>query len=590
MAQIVGGRVIIVPQAVSQIDDSALAALNSPGSGAIGALGVTDGGNPGEVVSFTSAAEARSVLRGGRLLDVIERMYSPSAQVQGAYTVRVARVAGTGVARSSRNIGAATPQMALVSRDFGAWTNQIRFKIEVGTRGYKATIANDQGTFTQDNLYRAVINLLYTGAAATCTAAVTATGITIDSATAAEDATFTFAAYPTLALMVNAINASASNVRATCVHADSLGAPSYWLDVIAPTDVRQTTAPNGLTATQNTVALLEWFNQSALGIKAIQSGVNPEAATLGATSNPGATSTWLVTAFSYLVGGSDGGVPTVSDWQTAFDLLKAADAQIIMPASEDPAIHAMADAHCQVMSDIVNKGERIAFVGGGNDTDSIAAIAAKAQALNSARTVFAYPGLRVFGADGQVVTVGPMHTAAALAGMAAGVAVGEPLTNKTVRAQSVSRPLNRADVETLLTSGVAVVELRRNRGPVVVQSVTTWQNDRKYTNREMSVRRTADFIVRTLREGVEDLIGGQNGPDLLVQVVSRANSILKDLERSRIIVGDAASPAFRGIQARAEGETVYLDITCSPVLPANYIVLTAHLAPYSGSRTAVGAN
>jgi hypothetical protein len=107
----------------------------------------------------------------------------------------------------------------------------------------------------------------------------------------------------------------------------------------------------------------------------------------------------------------------------------------------------------------------------------------------------------------------------------------------------------------------------------------------------MSTGAAVDFVIRNVRQAVDPVRGDKATPLLLSEVVSRAETALLELARPEpagpgVIVGDKASPAFRNIVASVDGDVVRLEFECSPVIPANYILVTMHAVPFSGTLRA----
>jgi hypothetical protein len=92
--------------------------------------------------------------------------------------------------------------------------------------------------------------------------------------------------------------------------------------------------------------------------------------------------------------------------------------------------------------------------------------------------------------------------------------------------------------------------------------------------------------VRTVRESLEPLPGTTAGPQLIALAISRTESTLKRRAAEGIIVGDAENPAFKNIQAFIDGDVLSVSFEASPAIPANYILLTAHLVPYTSNTAA----
>ncbi|MHB1418296.1 MAG: phage tail sheath subtilisin-like domain-containing protein [Bacillota bacterium] len=557
------GRFILQPQAASKIDDSALINVNG-GGGLVGAvIGSSKGGKPGDVLWFSSAEQAKTVLRDGNGLKAIQRMFAPSASVPGASKIGFVRVEPATQSTLTLKDGASVDVIDLKSTDYGIDTNRVKIKIEAGTtKGKKITTAFDGTTAISDNIAKDAFKVQYTGAGATCTVSITATQVAITSANPAESVTLQFATYPTLKAVVDAILAKGVYTASTNYPDDA----GTVLDFVTTQDIK--TAE--YTATANLQAVVDWLNGS-------------DEPYIEATRKASVGTVPANIGYTYLTNGVDGSV-TNTEWQNAFDLLKTVDVQVICPATGDASIHAMGDTHCVYMSGVGKKPRR--QVVGGIAGETVAQAKTRAQNLAGDRTVLVFPGVKDYNASGSIETLDPFFTASQVAGMFCGVSVGTSLTHKYIRAKGLEKILTPAEIDDLLVAGVLPIEYVSGKGYRIVQSITTWQKDKKYNRREASVGFAVDSVDRAVRDNIDEyLVGGTGGPTLLAQTISITETVLKTKEREGIIVGDKDNPAFRNIQARLEGEIVYLSYEASFGVPANYFLITAHMQPYSGSAS-----
>ena len=322
-------------------------------------------------------------------------------------------------------------------------------------------------------------------------------------------------------------------------------------------------------------ACIDWLNGTGEGF-------------LTATRPAGAGAVPGNIGFTYLSGGSDGTV-TNTEWANAFATLQAVDVQQVLPASSEPSIHAMADTHCQFMSNQARKRRRC-VVGAALGTTDAQAIAA-AKALNSDRACLVHLGHHDFDALGNLRLFPPFVTAARVAGMAAGVNPGTPLTNKAIRARGLERRLrNPTDTDLLIDGGVLAIE-DTPTGYRVVKSCTTWRTNRNYNRVEMSTGIATDYVQTAVERALDVLRGAKGGPTVLGRAMSIAETTLRELARPEpagieVIVGDAESPAYRNIRAYMDGDVVRVDFECSPVIPVNYVLITVHARPYQGAAGA----
>lgn len=101
---LVGGALVTRPGVYPEVDASAMNPVQPGTAGTILVLGTSDGGDPSAVYTFRSYDEAASVIRGGRLLSYISRMFNPGPDRPGASVVKFIR-SNTSIARATANIG-----------------------------------------------------------------------------------------------------------------------------------------------------------------------------------------------------------------------------------------------------------------------------------------------------------------------------------------------------------------------------------------------------------------------------------------------------------------------------------------------------
>lgn len=305
---------------------------------------------------------------------------------------------------------------------------------------------------------------------------------------------------------------------------------------------------------------------------------------------------------TYLAGGSEG-VASQSDWDECIGLLQTEEVHLISCVSYDPAVWASLSTHCSYMSSI-GKKERIGFCGGFSSDDgytsglgkwnntsnignSIQSMLNYAHNLNSDRMVYIGPGFSAYNEEGVLTTYSGAISAALVAGMAAGVDVAEALTHKSIKVIGLEYNLKWADLDRLLEGGVCPLEYEAGTGYRVCQSITTWLRNDKYNRRELSVRRTADYVARQVRDRLEkDFVGTKGTITTLISIKNATISTLTQMVRLELLAGDATNPPFKNVQVSLEGDVAYVDFECSPCIPINYILCTIHLTIFQTTLTA----
>jgi hypothetical protein len=612
------GQRIITPQAVSFIDDSAMVNENATSpAGVVAIIGRNDdadsGGTPQQPLVFNDPATAQRVLRNGLLLEGVLRAFAPGATGGAGQVVALRVNTATQSAGTLVDITAVTPlpAIALTSRDYGAYTARTTVTVAAPSSGTgkNLTVRLDEFRVDGFNIGYGALKIQYTGSGSAATATVSypagqpgqlATSIT---GAAPDNVLLTFDAYPTLDSLVKALNdtgkytASITFSSSAVVNTNaSDGLPvsfrdspvaSTYLDAQTSADIKATS----VVLRADVQAATDWLNSTS-------------GAFVVATRTIGTTVLANTTIPLTLTGGlnyssASGGVVRTQDWQACLTALQNVDAHLIVPLTPEPAVHAMVQAHVNLMSTIqqgYGRRERMGIVGGdwGETPLSATNAATRAASFQDSRMVVVAPGIKDYSPlTGLLRNVPPYLLAAQIAGIIGGLGVSEAITRRYLRtsgieqaSQFVGSQLTQAERELWNLSGVTVLEQIPNRGVRVVQGLTSWTGDFNYVKREISVRRAADWIARTVRESCDELLVGQSGsPGLLRRAVVAVNSVLTRLERDGVIVGDSNSPAFKNIVAKIEGDVLRIDFECSPAIPANYVLITAHMIPYTGTLT-----
>jgi len=565
------GRLWITPATMSVVDDSAMANQNLSVGNVVAFIGRAAGGQPNTALSFGSPSEAEAALVSGELLDAVKKAFSPSTQTGGPATVVAIRVNPATQAALALADSGSNAVINLTSTDYGLYTNQIKVKVEAGSvTGKKLTTQLDNSYYTQDNVARNAFSVQYGGASASAVMSITGTTITLQAPSGTTVASIDLNSFPTVQQVVDRINAT-SGFTAAVLDGNGNTAALNGLDYVTTQDVKTAV----YTATANLQAIIDWFNSQGEGFVTAARAAN--VGTLPANIG-----------WTYLSGGSDG-VVTNNEWSNAFTTLQSADVQWITPLSSDPAIAAMTDAHVQFMSGTARK-ERRAICGTAAGTSDTAAIAA-AKAINSDRTSLVHIGYYDYDANGVLTLYPPYMTAALVAAMFSGVNPGTPLTNKTISVRGLERNLrNPTDTDALITGGVLCVE-NTSQGFKVVKSISTWLTNANYNRVEQSVGSALDFTARNVRNALDILRGQKASPLNLSRAVSITETTLRALAQAEpagpgVLVGDAQNPAYKNITATLNGDVLAVEFQCSPVLPINYIPVTIHAVPFSGSATA----
>jgi hypothetical protein len=507
------------------------------------------------------------------------------AGVDGNAITLTSGATGTGTAVSGGGTltgGTGNTLATMTAADYGLYTNQINFTMAAASvKGTKVTIALTTsgniigGTLVQDNLFRDLINIQYTGAGSAATITINDSSLTTTCTGApADNLNISFATFSTVQQVVDAIAATGKYTVTLAAASSATLASASQFDPRAAADVKT----GSLLLSGNLQAVLDFINSPQNIFSSAVRKANPAAGTPG-----------YATAASYFVGGSDG-TTTQGDWTTSIASLQTIECDIVVPVTGDAAVHASTLTHVNYMSTTGRK-PRVCVLGGvKNEYNPAAAVPTqtltnRAVALNSNRAVLVAPGVKVFDINGNLVTRDPYFTAAMFGGMLAAVPAGTALTHKyfsNVSGMEVN--FTPADLDALLLGGVAPIEYVTNRGFRIVQSKTTWLGAPNFADNEISTRRAIDTVVRRVQDTLdEQLVGQKVAPETLAQAVSITETVLKQAKIDGLIVGDTASPAFKSISASTSGgDTIRVQFQMSPAIPANYILVSVATVPYTG--------
>ena len=281
---------------------------------------------------------------------------------------------------------------------------------------------------------------------------------------------------------------------------------------------------------------------------------------------------------TYTFGGASEAEVTPTHWDTALAGLQALeDVEIIVPMTPSSAIQASVLSHCLSMSSATGKRERFMVVGGDKNL-SVDAVKSLASKFADKRAVVVWPGIQDYDDKGQLTTWPPTYLAATIGGMLAAQSdVAQPLTAKPVSVRGLETVARLSDLDDLVTNGVLAVRYDSGRGYTITQSLTTWTGDTRYARREISTMRAADATMKLIRNSVQGFIGGKLSDRAIDQIKNRVDQALKQANVAGLIVGTPSNPAYKDLIVRSVGDAIYVDVSISPAIPINYLLITAHL-------------
>lgn len=301
------------------------------------------------------------------------------------------------------------------------------------------------------------------------------------------------------------------------------------------------------------------------------SGIVTAARAAGATSAPANT-----TAPVFLAGGSEG-TTTITQWQQAFAELKKRRVNIIVPLTEDPAVHALLLSHlvdrAGKLRSEANGYVGIGTAGGAGETKTN--IKAQIRALQSRHISAVSQEIQKFDPDtGEATYYAPWMTAVVAAGMQAGSAIGEPLTYKVPICTDIRQDSSWSTVdddEEMIDAALMFLEKVDGVGIRWVRSLTTHLADDNVVFSEMSANESLNTAVYRFRQALEKRVGKRG----LAGSAGAIKGIASD-EAGRL-VDDEILVAFRNITVEQIGDVFPVSVEFAPVLPINFIPITVHL-------------
>jgi hypothetical protein len=347
-------------------------------------------------------------------------------------------------------------------------------------------------------------------------------------------------------------------------------------DAILPNDKITATY---LVASSNAVKVTLRFNQ-AKEVFTVVDGANladdvndPETGSKWVTGHKEANSGQLpslsspVDAFAEFTGGDDGAGATGAEYEEGLRTLLNEEAHIIVAAGQDDSFGNKLDAHCQQASSDAFKHDRIAVVGSklGASLDDL-----RGHVLASDRVIFVAPGMRATDAAASPpteVTLPGAYTAAAIAGLLAGLPPHVSLTNKILSVDGLETKFNLSDLAALVQSRVLAIEQRQ--GFRVVKGITT-ATDTAFA--QITTRRIVDFAKFGVRSAADPFIGKLNNERVRGALRASINVFLAEMVNDEMLVSyDLAVSATRDDEKQGIARVV---MTLRPTFSIDFIKVT----------------
>jgi len=296
-----------------------------------------------------------------------------------------------------------------------------------------------------------------------------------------------------------------------------------------------------------------------------------------------------------------------TNWFSAFEKLEAVDAQIIvpLPSSTISAIFQSAVTHCETMSSIANRKERVAIIGAqsGLSTDAILGIKEVAiedigiiegiqgddplellsgdvedladyklsNSYDSSRAVYLYPDSVVRNVSGTNVQLHGFYMAAAVAGLlSANQNVSIPITNKTLTGFSLTRDKVYRPIilDKLGGEGATVVQPIPGGGKILAGRTTSQSGI--VEEEEVSIVFIRDRVKQVLRNSLKSFIGGVQGPDTLSLMSAKVKTIMTGLSSQGLITSFSN---IRVARDKVDPRQLNVFLQFVPAYPINFVFI-----------------
>ena len=525
-------------------------------------IGAANGGDPYVLNYYRDADKARIMLQGGSLLTAVTLALSPNSVnvpekigvLRANSALKATRVANQGV----------TAVWTFEAVNAGTLGNAIKTMIEAGaTVGKKISIQNGATvTFSQDDMTNPIFEIEYTG-----TGTIVTLDVTWEKLTITEDAVpfeVTFSDFSTLGDLISFID-SWDIVTCTAIAADTSISPIFtdgygMFDEVVAFDLAATP-----TTTVN-ADILYIMEQVTLGQPDVVLKFHSTF-----TGNRKMADDDL--AYVFLTGGSNGTL-SATEWAVALTALEKEDVQVIIPITDDEAVHQMVQDHCVKMSSVTGKNERMCIIGGAWG-ESKADCEIRAVAQNSEFTMNVHPGGKIYNENGALINGHPYYIAAMIGGIVASVDFNEPLTWKPLNIQQLEIEYTRQEYEELLEKGVCPIYKDEQFVIKVMRQFTTCQKNDIIKN-EWSLWRGALMVTKDLRMFMEARGVGKKGTKKIYTALKQ--DCLNRMKRY-VVMGWLAedpankTPSFQMNDFQIMEDKIYIEWTGLLVSPINFIFL-----------------
>ncbi|HVI39749.1 MAG TPA: hypothetical protein VM577_03740 [Anaerovoracaceae bacterium] len=295
-------------------------------------------------------------------------------------------------------------------------------------------------------------------------------------------------------------------------------------------------------------------------------------------------------------------------WQAALEAIEKIECDIVVPLPSQTisSIFQAARVHCETMSNIKNRKERILFIGAINglkpenvtgqepaavedigvlegiqgddvseilsgDIEDLTDYGVPNSFGNTFRVVFFYPDQIVVQIGADRVKVDGFFIAAAAAGFLSGIPnVAIPLTNKVLAGFTILRDklFRPVILENLAAAGITSLQPAIGGGTVIWGKTTTQSGAPE--EEEISIVFIRDRIAKSMRGAFAGFVGTAETLTLQGSLMARANSVLQSFISQGLIT---AFSNLKVIRDPNEPRQWNITVAVQPVYPVNWIYI-----------------
>ena len=439
------------------------------------------GGVKNTPVTFSTAQDVQTFLRGAPCTDMVPFIYTPSGELNGASLVTIIPVGSNTPATFTYQNSSSTNVLTVTTANQGLTSNLMQTSVQ------SASVSGDLITlfdgYSNTSIYADNLGepfqIAYAGNATGVTFTTTvvggaATTFTTSGAPTGQNLNIPLGTtgYTTVTELVEYINGTGFYTAQVLTGGPNYShgqLPTNLLD--AHTNIALAPLSSGSPVYTNVGAGLNdvqyWMQTAASSFV-----TNPSL--LVTSSKTNLPTTIPLTHFS----GGTNVPPILSDYAAGLNVALGVPAWVVIADQNITGLPALLAQHALTASSIPYRAWRRA-VSGSNIGDSIAVTTAMSTSLNEIQMTYCYPGIyRNNQTTGVNTLYGGYYVAAAVAGIMAGNPVMTPLTNKSLTGNGVEVQLSTSEVDTVQQAGVLPIWVSPTTNvPTIISDFTTWQND-----------------------------------------------------------------------------------------------------------------